>query len=88
MFTHDAAVLSCKLPYMEAKQLQQSQQLVRRDLADKGLQLHDALQVVATRKAELRSLVARAVQLGLTEVEIGKLAGISRPTVRDWLGKT
>lgn len=87
MLSRDVRVSSCKLPYMEAKLMQQQQATARQRLADQGLQLHDALQVVASRKADLRETVRLAVALGLTEVEIGKLAGISRPTVREWLGK-
>jgi predicted outer membrane protein len=70
-----------------AKRLLEAQMLVRQQLADKGLQLDDALSVVAARKSELRQIVLDAVDVGLTEVEAAKLAGVARSTVREWLGK-
>ena len=35
----------------------------------------------------LRSAVRDAVAQGMSEVRAAKLAGVSRPTVRAWLGK-
>ena len=35
----------------------------------------------------LRSAVRDAVRQGMSEVRAAKLAGVSRPTVRAWLGK-
>jgi hypothetical protein len=91
MFTPDVRGESCRLSYMEttnhAKRLLEAQMLVRQQLADKGLQLDDALSVVAARKSELRQIVLDAVDVGLTEVEAAKLAGVARSTVREWLGK-
>jgi hypothetical protein len=72
---------------MDVQQMQQQQTTVRREIADAGLQLDDALKVVAARKVELRSLVARGIAVGLTEVEIARLAGVARSSVREWLGK-
>ena len=39
------------------------------------------------RKARLRAAIRDAVAAGMSEVEIARLAGVSRPTVRAWLGK-
>ena len=36
---------------------------------------------------ELRGAVREAVKHGMTEVEAAKLAGVTRMTVRAWLGK-
>jgi DNA invertase Pin-like site-specific DNA recombinase len=71
----------------DVKQMEQQQAAARRDIASAGLQLDDALKVVAARKSELRELVRRGVALGLTEVEIARLAGVARSSVREWLGK-
>jgi DNA invertase Pin-like site-specific DNA recombinase len=38
-------------------------------------------------REELRTAVRRAVNSGMTEVETAKLAGVTRMTVRAWLGK-
>jgi hypothetical protein len=59
----------------------------RQRLVKYGAQLQAALDEVERCKSELRSFVRGARQDGLTEVEISRYAGISRPTVRDWLGK-
>ena len=37
--------------------------------------------------AELRTAVRHAIEAGMSEVEAARLAGVSRPTVRAWLGK-
>lgn len=72
---------------MEAKQLQRTQRLVRQRLAADGLQLEESLKTVARRKEALRETVQYAAAVGITEVEIAKIAGIARSTVREWLGK-
>ena len=36
---------------------------------------------------ELREAVRRATAAGMTEVEAARLAGVTRMTVRSWLGK-
>lgn len=36
---------------------------------------------------ELRDAVREAVKAGMTEVEAAKLAGVTRMTIRAWLGK-
>jgi DNA-binding transcriptional regulator YiaG len=38
-------------------------------------------------RSSLRDLVVRAVQLGLSESEAARLAGVTRMTVRSWCGK-
>lgn len=35
----------------------------------------------------LRAAVRDAINAGMSEVKAAKLAGVSRPTVRKWLGK-
>jgi DNA invertase Pin-like site-specific DNA recombinase len=72
---------------MDVQQVQQQQAATRQRLAAKGLQLDDALKVAAGVKAELKDLARNGVAIGLTEVEIAKLAGVARSTVREWLGK-
>lgn len=46
-----------------------------------------AREAVTLAKADLRRAVRHAVEAGMTEVKAAKLAGVSRPTVRAWLGK-
>ena len=46
-----------------------------------------AREAVTLAKADLRRAVVAAVHDGMTEVKAAKLAGVSRPTVRAWLGK-
>jgi DNA-directed RNA polymerase specialized sigma24 family protein len=88
MFTLDPAVTSCKVPYMDQDELYSIQAKARKNLSKGGAELDIALEEVQRRKDRLRVDVRLAHQFGLTEVEIANLAGISRPTVRDWLGKT
>lgn len=38
-------------------------------------------------RTQLRDCVVRAVQLGLSESDAARLAGVTRMTVRSWLGK-
>jgi DNA-directed RNA polymerase specialized sigma24 family protein len=72
---------------MEAKELQRTQRMVRSQLAADGLQLEESLKTLARRKEALRETVQLAAAVGITEVEIAKLAGVARSTVREWLGK-
>ena len=43
--------------------------------------------VADAERHTLRIAVRDAVHQGMTEVKAAKLAGVSRPTVRAWLGK-
>ncbi|MGO4587157.1 helix-turn-helix domain-containing protein [Arthrobacter sp. 2RAF6] len=93
MFMLDTAVNLCKVPDMgmgqfKAPKLERDQDNARKSLILRGSELDDALDAVTRCKDRLRSVVVAAAAVGLTEVEIARLAGISRPTVRDWLGKT
>lgn len=82
----DASVIPCKVLYMES--VEKTQHLARKALSRAGGELDAALEEVARRKERLAQLVRAASALGLTEVEITNLSGVSRPTVRGWLGKT
>lgn len=89
MFTLDAPVASCKVPYMESvEKVYKDQQRARKALSRAGGELDAALEEVAKAKQHLAGLVRAASAVGLTEVEITNLSGVSRPTVRGWLGKT
>lgn len=87
MFTVDSRVSSCSLRYMNVKQVQQQQAAIRAELATAGLQHDDATKRLTECRAVLRVLAARGIALGLTEVEVARLAGVARSSVRDWLGK-
>lgn len=63
------------------------QEVVRSGLSRRGAELRAALDAVDEAKGRLREVVRLAPGVGITEVEVARLAGISRPTVRDWLGK-
>ena len=55
-----------------------------RSLAKERAELLGDLDEITT---ELRGEVAAAIADGMSEVEAARLAGVSRPTVRAWLGK-
>lgn len=38
-------------------------------------------------RLQLRDCVVRAVQMGMSELEASKVAGVTRQTVRTWCGK-
>lgn len=40
-----------------------------------------------SERSRLRDCVVRAVQMGMSELEASKLAGVTRGTVRTWCGK-
>lgn len=46
-----------------------------------------AQDVAENERLALRAAVRDAVRQGMTEVRAARLAGVSRPTVRAWLGK-
>lgn len=81
MFTLDKPVTPCKVLYMVDLEAQKQ---AREQLREQGYRLHALQAQVDQCKAELRDTVWAASFVGLTEVEIAELAGISRPTVRDW----
>lgn len=59
----------------------------RKQLDKVGTDLTAARRREKLTRAKLRDLVVKAVGAGVSEVEASKLAGITRVTVREWLGK-
>lgn len=47
----------------------------------------DASDRAAMRRQHLRAATVRAVRAGMSEVEAARRAGVTRATVRAWLGK-
>lgn len=61
---------------------------LRRSIAYFGQRRQTFLQKVDEETASLRSRVWLAVEVhGMSELEVSKLAGVTRDTVRRWLGK-
>jgi DNA-binding NarL/FixJ family response regulator len=59
----------------------------RAKLATLGQVRKNAQKTVTTTTTELRPVVIKAISEGGTEVEIARLTGLSRSTVRGWIGK-
>lgn len=80
MFTTDTRVNSCRVQYMD----EQLAAEIARCVAERE-EAHMRLYSVT---AELRDLVVRAIQSGqLTELGAHQLTGVSRSSIREWLGK-
>lgn len=63
------------------------QSRLRDELLDKGQELADARDELAEAKDRAREAARTAVARGMTESETARLLGVTRLTVRSWLGK-
>ena len=61
--------------------------LARRCLTESAEAYARAQAVAKATRDELRREVRHAVAAGVSEVEASRLAGVSRMTIRAWLGK-
>ncbi len=82
---------ACIVAYMEQNELPQLASITYEErvklLTKKGSALSAARTREAHARAELRDAVVRAAADGFSELSISKFTGVTRETVRDWLGK-
>lgn len=82
MLTLDRPVASCTLQYMEL-----SERMER--IADLAIERSRIVAELASVTDELRSAVRFVVDSGeASELAVHNLTGVSRTTIRAWLGKT
>lgn len=55
--------------------------------AEAGQRYRETGRAAAEARAELREAIRQLVESGVSEVEAARLVGVTRMTIRKWLGK-
>lgn len=59
----------------------------RGELIERGAKVKQLSSLLSERRAELRTAALKGLECGLSELEVSKLAGVTRDSVRKWQGK-